>query len=506
MTTVSSLHFQNQMETEAFAKTLALWARPGLVIALEGDLGAGKSTMARALIRALAGEATEFDIPSPTFPIIQTYDVTRIPVAHVDLYRLSSAEEIEGIGLSEVISTHFTMIEWPGLAENCLPLSTLHINLQGSGESRQVQLALGGAWIQIFTRNKSIEYFIANSNWKGASRAFFEGDASSRRYEKLSKNGEHVLLMDMPQRPDGPPVKFGKPYSQIAHLAEGIQAVVSINTHLNQDFGYSAPVVFQADIPSGLAMMEELGNNVYGKLMLQGKDMTDPMLEAAALLADLAQRAPLSRLENWGATFIVPPYDEQAQLIEVGLLPQWFWQHLHGTEAPVDLEGSFEEIWKTLLPLARQATPQIVLRDFHSPNLLWLPERQGIKRVGLIDTQDAVMGHAAYDLVSMIQDARVDIPDDLASRTFAHYIALRRDKGFSETDFCTAYAILGAQRATKILGIFARLNKRDGKPAYLKHMPRVSRYLAQNLQHPELAPLKHWFEAHVPEALTIGRA
>jgi N-acetylmuramate 1-kinase len=499
-----SVHFHNQAETEAFAKKLALWARPGLVIALYGDLGSGKSTLARALIRALA--TSEFDIPSPSFPIVQTYDVTRMPVAHVDLYRLSKPEEVEDIGVADLFSTHFTLIEWPGLIENHLPPSTLVVKLQGSGQERDAAMTAGGAWEQALERNAELENFISQSQWQGASRAFFEGDASSRRYEKLTKDGRHILLMDMPQRPDGPPVKYGKPYSQIAHLAESIKAVVCINTHLNSDFGYSAPAIIHADIDRGLALIEDLGSNVYGKMLLQGEDMSEPLLEAAALLADLAQRVPQSNLQTPNAgDYTIPPYDERAQLIEVGLLPQWFWPHQHGMKVPEGVEASFEEVWKTLLIQARQEKPQIVMRDFHSPNLLWLPERKGILRVGLIDTQDAVMGHAAYDLVSMIQDARVDIPENLARQTLEHYVSLRGDTGFSEKEFRTAFAILGAQRATKILGIFARLNKRDGKPAYLKHMPRVSRYLVQNLQHPVLAPLKSWYETHIPEALTVGR-
>jgi aminoglycoside/choline kinase family phosphotransferase len=144
------------------------------------------------------------------------------------------------------------------------------------------------------------------------------------------------------------------------------------------------------------------------------------------------------------------------------------------------------------------------LRDYHSPNLLWIPERKGLQRVGLIDTQDAVMGHGAYDLVSMTQDARVDIPEPLAARTVEHYLTLRTgDPGFDRESFLTAYAVLGAQRATKILGIFARLSKRDGKHGYLRHMPRVSRALARNLEHPALAPLRQWYLEHLPEALVV---
>jgi aminoglycoside/choline kinase family phosphotransferase len=144
------------------------------------------------------------------------------------------------------------------------------------------------------------------------------------------------------------------------------------------------------------------------------------------------------------------------------------------------------------------------LRDFHSPNLIWIPEREGLKRVGLIDTQDAVLGHPAYDLVSLAQDARVDVSEEMQDHIVAHYLMLRgKQVGFDEDAFLASYAVLGAQRATKILGIFARLSRRDGKHQYLKHMPRVSGYLTRNLAHPALAELKDWYETHVPEALAV---
>ena len=146
------------------------------------------------------------------------------------------------------------------------------------------------------------------------------------------------------------------------------------------------------------------------------------------------------------------------------------------------------------------ANPVWTLRDFHSPNLLWLPHRTGLQRVGLIDTQDCVLGHPAYDLVSMLQDARVTIAPDTADELLAHYCTHRHRAGdFDATEFRAAFAILGAQRATKILGIFARLFRRDGKPGYLRHMPRVSAYLARNLQHPALAALAAWYRQHLPD-------
>jgi N-acetylmuramate 1-kinase len=502
-----TLEFRNQTETEKFAQKLSLWAKTGLVIALEGDLGSGKSTFARAFIKALSQNAEDFDVPSPSFSLIQTYEMTRVPVAHIDLYRLANPQDVENLALDELLPNHLLLIEWPDRLNSAISSNILSLKFTGSGNTRQIDISANGTWIQALERNAIIENFIAQNNLQHAERIFFEGDASSRRYEKLKTEDKTILLMDMPSRPDGPVVKFGKPYSQIAHLAEGIKSVFSINAYLSALSNYSVPTTLGIDGQNGLALIEDLGSRVYGKMMLAGEDMTEPMLTAAELLADLGNRAHTNKVQTLLlGTYLIPLYDEQAQLIETELLPKWFWPHVHGTEPSDELISTFEDVWKQLLPLAQQKSPQLVMRDFHSPNLLWLPERQGIFRVGLIDTQDAVMGHAAYDLVSMIQDARVDIPEQLAEKIFQHYITCRQNSSepFSESDFRSAYAVLGAQRATKILGIFARLNKRDGKPAYLKHMPRISRYLNQNLQHPALVHLKDWFERNMPEALNVG--
>ena len=503
----STLHFRNQMETENFARMVSLWARPGLAIALSGDLGSGKSTFARALIRALAKTSEEFDIPSPTFPIVQIYDNTRIPVAHIDLYRLSTSTEVEDLGLNEFFTSHLVIIEWPGLLGDALPEATLNIKFSGLGTERQLTISEGGTWSVLFARNKAIVDFLKNSNWQDAERKFFEGDASSRRYEILEKNKTNTLLMDMPQRPDGPPVKDGKPYSTIAHLAEGITAVSAVNSHLHE-LGYSAPIIEMIDLDSGLAIIENLGGKVFGQMMRDGDNMREPLATAVEVLADMATRSwpSVVELEN-KKIHIVEAYDVNAQMIEIDLLLSWFWPYIRGSEAPQSPRDSFEKIWLQLLPKTKAQKPQWVLRDFHSPNLIWIKERKGSKRVGLIDTQDAVMGHAAYDLASLLQDARVDVDFALADQLYDQYEKRRTAQGsFDTQEFATAYAILGAQRATKILGIFARLSKRDGKPDYLKHMPRVSRYLARNLLHPQLRALAEWFEVNLPEALSMGRS
>ena len=157
-------------------------------------------------------------------------------------------------------------------------------------------------------------------------------------------------------------------------------------------------------------------------------------------------------------------------------------------------------LWRKALEPALAAQPTWVLRDYHSPNLLWLPHRQGMARVGLLDFQDALLGPPAYDLVSLLQDARVDVPEQLEMALLGGYVRARQasDPGFRAAEFLELYATLGAQRATKILGIFARLDRRDGKPQYLRHLPRVYRYLSRSLAHSSLTALKAWHEGNIP--------
>ena len=491
--------FASAAALEAFAAELSLFARPGMVLLLKGDLGTGKSTFARAFIRALA-QGAEFDIPSPTFTLVQTYDETRVPVAHADLYRIGSAQELDELGFDDLVKTHVLAVEWPEKMLHERHADRLLIELSGSGSHRDAVLTASGAWEQALARNDAINAFLDGTRWAGASRRFLEGDASFRRYETLHLGDERAILMDMPARPDGPPVKYGKPYSAIAHLAEDIRAVIAINSVLVAR-GYSAPKAEAFDLAHGFAVMEDLGRSVYGGMMRAGDDMREPMGAAVAVLADMASRDWPQDVPLDGETYRVPPYDVEAQLIEVDLLPSWFWPHLNGNAIPAAALAEFEALWMELLPLTQKGHRVWALRDYHSPNLLWLPKREGLARVGIIDTQDALMGHPAYDLASMLQDARVDVDLRLADDLYEQYCTLRKDDPhFARAEFDVAYAILGAQRATKILGIFARLSKRDGKHGYLRHIPRVSRYLERNLAHPRLAALKRWFDAHLPPA------
>ena len=484
---------------EALAHELSLWARPGLAVHLSGDLGAGKSAFARALIRALAVDGKEFDIPSPTFSLVQSYDALRVPVSHVDLYRIKSAAEVGELGLEELLPKYFTIIEWPENLHGNISPDCLMVTFQGSGDTRDLTFEATGKWIELLGRNEAINGFIGHSAMAGGQRHFFEGDASARRYERIEAATSTMLLMDMPSRPDGPVVKNDKSYSAIAHLAEDIRAVVAINDYLFS-LGYGAPRTDEVDVTQGLALIESLGDRVYGRMMMRGDDMGEPMTAAVAVLADMAVRDwPRTVPVRDTSTYAIPSYDLEAMAIEVDLLPSWFWPLRMKSQPGEEVKAEFSSIWRTLLTTIDSSRPVWALRDYHSPNLLWMPERKALRRVGLIDTQDCVMGHPAYDLVSMLQDARVDIDFEKADELYGYYCGLRSAKGaFNAREFSRAFAILGAQRATKILGIFARLSKRDGKHIYLNHIPRVSRYLQRNLAHQDLAALKTWYDRNLP--------
>jgi hypothetical protein len=194
----------------------------------------------------------------------------------------------------------------------------------------------------------------------------------------------------------------------------------------------------------------------------------------------------------------LPRYDLGALLIEAELLIDWYLPRLGAPPAPGKREA-YLLLWRDALQPALDAAPTWVLRDYHSPNLMWLPSRQGIARVGMLDFQDAMLGPGAYDVASLLQDARVDVPEMIEISLLSRYTRARLgEPGFDAPAFVRLYATMAAQRASKILGIFARLDRRDGKPQYLRHMPRVWAYLQRSLAHPALAPLRAWYAANVP--------
>jgi tRNA threonylcarbamoyl adenosine modification protein YjeE len=500
-----SVALPDEHATARLAIDIANSLEPGDLVTLSGDLGAGKTTFARALIRYLAGDPA-VEVPSPTFTLMQIYDLPRFPLVHADLYRLSGSAELAELGLDDLPEGCVVLVEWPDRAAGLLPADRLDVALTLAPklklEFRHARVTGYGSLGGRVDRMAAVRQFIAESGYSEALRARLKGDASTRVYERLALGEKHVLLMNSPRRADGPPVRAGKPYSEIAHLADNVMPFVAMANGLRQH-GFSSPQIYHADLDQGLLLIEDLGDEpvVSGNPPTPVKERYETAVDA--LLALHAQRLPDVLPVAPQVEHRIPYYDMNAFLIEAELLLDWFLPRLQAA-MPDSERDSFRALWQELLAPAIDAPPTWVLRDFHSPNLLWLPRRSEIARLGVLDFQDALMGPGAYDLASLLQDARVDIPEQFELALLGRYVRGRQsDPGFDPTGFIKIYVTLAAQRASKILGIFARLDLRDGKPQYLRHMPRVWGYLQRSLSHPALESLHAWYIAHVPALNTI---
>lgn len=490
----------NEQAIHRLVVDIAAAIEPGDLITLSGDLGAGKTTFARALIRHLAGDP-EVEVPSPTFTLMQSYDLPGLQLVHADLYRVTGSSELAELGFDDLPPGAVILLEWPDRAAAFLPSDRLDITLtlapQMGIEHRNVRITGYGGFAARAERLAVIRRFLDQSGFEEAERQRLVGDASTRCYERLRLPGRDAILMNAPRRPDGPPVRNGKPYSAIAHLAEDIKPFVALAEGLRER-GLSAPAIYAADLAEGLIILEDLG----AQAVVAG-DPPAPIAARYQHAVDLLvalHRMPLPDTLPVTATLDhrIPDYDKDAFLIEVELLLDWYLPRLDATP-PAAARETYLALWREAIQFALDAPKTWVLRDFHSPNLLWLPEREDIARVGLLDFQDALMGPAAYDLASLLQDARVDVPEELELELLGRYAGARRssDPDFDVAAFARLYSTMAAQRASKILGIFARLDRRDGKPQYLRHMPRVWAYLQRALAHPGLVPLAAWYQVHV---------
>jgi tRNA threonylcarbamoyl adenosine modification protein YjeE len=493
-----SLLLAHEAATRELAMDLAMAAQPNDIVTLEGDLGAGKSTLARALIRAIA-EDDKLEVPSPTFALVQPYDLKRLAVVHADLYRVTSPEEIAELGWDEVSDNALLIVEWPDRLGGALSGDRLEIELApapGNGPNARVATIIGhGTWAPRLARMAALRVFLNNAGWGGSVRRHLQGDASTRTYERLLDGQRRAVLMNAPRKPDGPPVKNGLPYSRIAHLAEDMVPFVAMAEAL-RDAGLSSPEIEAIDLDQGFLVIEDLGGEGVVK---DGAPIAERYMAAVDVLALIHARPRPATLGTPKGPYQLPAYDREALGIEVELLVDWYLAR-KDTRIPASEKFVFLQRWGELFAEVEAAPKTWVLRDFHSPNLIWLAGRDGVEKVGLIDFQDAVMGPAAYDVASLLQDARITVPEELELQLLSRYAAARKadDPSFDTAAFARLYAIMGAQRATKILGIFARLDKRDGKPQYIAHMPRIWAYLQRCLAHPALNMVKRWVDDRVP--------
>ncbi|MFN3231425.1 MAG: aminoglycoside phosphotransferase family protein [Alphaproteobacteria bacterium] len=326
------------------------------------------------------------------------------------------------------------------------------------------------------TRAEQIDHFL-DRYASGADWHPFVADASFRRYFRVDTDPPTVLM-------DAPPDK------------EDVIPFMAVNALLARH-GFSAPRIRASDVAQGLLLLEDLGDNTFTRLLADAEAAEERLYEAAVDVLVALHDVPADPhiRARGGIDYHVPRYDERAMLKTASVLTEWYIPARTGLPAPTDMQTSFKNVWGTVLPLV---TKDLVfaLYDFHADNLMWLPQREGLKQVGLLDFQDAKVASPALDLVSLLQDCRRHVPVELEAAMLERYLTAR--PGLDREAFLAAYAVMGAQRNTRIVGVFTRLWKRDGKPFYPTLIPTVWGFIERNLEHPALAQLKAWFDEHCP--------
>ena len=462
------LPLPDEAATDRLGHVLAALLQAGDTVLLSGPIGAGKTHLARALIRARVGQETE--VPSPTFTLVQTYTPEGgdgPALWHADLYRLGHPDDVAELGLDEAFGRAICVVEWPDRLGSATPVTALRITLAPEGEGRVARLgggrpglaaAIAGAWQPGLIHGvRDPDAFLARAGWGDAARAPLAGDASARRYLRLKRaSGDTAVLMDAPPGQADDPADFLR---IAAHLA---------------GLGLAPPRCLAADLPAGFLLLEDLGDALYPRAIAADPACEGKLYGAAAQVLAHLQAAPAPSglpdltAEDWAAA-AGPALTHYAAAA--------------ADDAP-DGTALLAALAEALA--AHADGPRVlILRDFHAENLLWLPERAGLARVGLLDFQLAQMGQPGYDLISLVQDARRDLSPGVAEATVRAYA----DAAGAAPGLDRALAVLGAQRALRILGIFARLCLDQGKPRYLSLLPRVWDHLQANLRHPVLAAL-----------------
>jgi aminoglycoside/choline kinase family phosphotransferase len=356
-----------------------------------------------------------------------------------------------------------------------------------------------------FERENATRSFLKTAGLGAAIREPLAGDASTRRYERVyPASGPSLILMDQPPAvetqpcpPDATPdQRRALGYNAMARLAAGrVEAFVACAAYL-RSLGLSAPKIVFADAPAGFALLEDLGDDLFARLTEDGAAEAPLYAGAVQALARIHEATPPNVLRGAGAQWPLLTYDDLALKTGGDLLPEWlprFTPSLRIGEAAL---AEWEAFWAPVRKRGEAGASVFCHRDYHAENLLWLAGRQGPSRVGMLDFQDALRAHPAWDMSMLLHDARRDVAPALETAALDAYFKLRPQ--VDRDAFVADFHALGALNICRILGLFARLVVRDSKPRYAAFMPRLWRYLDRCLADPDLAGLKAWFASHAP--------
>lgn len=347
--------------------------------------------------------------------------------------------------------------------------------------------------------------FLADHGLAAARREPLTGDASTRSYERLHPaSGPSLIFMDQPPAVESEPCppqadaaeRQARGYNALARLAAGrVEAFIAVAGWLRAQ-GLSAPAIIAADAPAGLAVLEDLGDALFARLIEQGQDEAPLYDDAIATLARMHEVEPPAVLTYDGASWPLLTYDDLALKTGGEIILEWLPRLKPELAFDTAAVAEWEAIWAPIRRRGEAGAHVFCHRDYHAENLIWLPERADPARVGLLDFQDALKAHPAWDMSMLLHDARRDVSCEIEARTLARYFELR--PGVERDPFLTDYHALGALNVVRILGIFARLVTRDGKPRYAAFMPRLWDYLDRCLADAQLADLKAWVDRNIP--------
>lgn len=349
--------------------------------------------------------------------------------------------------------------------------------------------------------------FLKAAGLADAARDPLPGDASTRRYERLTTpDGRSLMLMDQAAIAESPPAdpswtpeqRLASGWNATARLSAGrIEAFAAVAAHL-KSLGLSAPEILAVDAAAGLAVLEDFGDALFARVIEAGEAEEPLYLAAVEALATLHEAETPDQLSGAAGDWPLLVYDETALQGGADLFVEWMPKLDPALSFDDAAVAAWREAWRPVVERGAAGATVMAHRDYHAENLIRLPGKSGAAMVGMIDFQDAVRAHPSWDLHSLLQDARRDVPPALEARALDHYFSLR--PGVDRTAFMRDYAGLAALNEARILGIFARLITRDGKPRYRAFMPRMWAHLNANLKQPGLETVAAWFDAHVPEA------
>jgi N-acetylmuramate 1-kinase len=321
--------------------------------------------------------------------------------------------------------------------------------------------------------------FVRRAGWGDAGERLLAGDASFRKYYRLTRPRASAVVMDSPA----------------AH--EPVEPFVRIGKHL-LSLGLSAPEILAEDTANGFLLLEDLGDDTFARVLAAGGDEAELYARATDVLVALHQAPDHAMLPGLGG------YTGEALIDAAMLLPEWYLPEASGKPTSEEDTAAYRAAWRACLAALPPTSASLLLRDYHKDNLLWLPSRPGVKACGLLDFQDAQQGHPSYDLVSLIEDARRDVPPAIHEACLQRYVGAT---GLNDKDFRIGMALMAAQRHARIIGLWIRLLRRDGKPEYLQHMQRCWRMFERALRHEALEPLRLWVDRLLPPELRrIGQS